>query len=122
MFREVAEVFETLNEEENVRVVVLKSTGKLFSGGDIKIFNDILESKEPLSMELCLSPGRMVQAIRNFTRPVVVAVQGAAAGAGFGAVLACDYKIVSQSTKLVPAFNGIGLSGDSGLMYFLGKI
>lgn len=122
MFREVAEVFETLNEEENVRVVVLKSTGKLFSGGgDIKMFNDISESKEPLSMELCLSPGRIVQAIRNFTRPVVVAVQGATAGAGFGAVLACDYKIVSQSTKLVPAFNGIGLSGDSGLMYFLGK-
>ncbi|MDO4813502.1 MAG: enoyl-CoA hydratase-related protein [Gemella sp.] len=122
MFNEVAEVFEKLGRDTDVRVVLLKANGKLFSGGgDIKMFNEILQTKEPLSMELCLSPGRMVQAVRNCLKPVVVAVQGAAAGAGFGLALACDYRVVTESSKLVPAFNGIGLSGDSGLIYFLGK-
>lgn len=122
MFNEVADVFDEIRLATEPKVVVFKSNGKLFSGGgDIKMFHDILESKEPLSMELCLSPGRMVQAIRNCDKPVIVAVQGSAAGAGFGTVLACDYRIVGENTKLVPAFNGIGLSGDSGLMYFLGK-
>lgn len=122
MFNEVASVFDDIGASKKSKVVILKAEGKLFSGGgDINMFRDILASKEPLSMELCLSPGRMVQSIRNCPQPVIAAVQGSVAGAGLGTVLACDYRIVGQSTKLVPAFNGIGLPGDSGLMYFLGK-
>lgn len=119
---EVINVFEEIEQESDARVVVLKGTGKLFSGGgDIHMFKEILNTGDHLSIDLALLPGKMVESIRKCSKPVIASIQGAAAGAGFGVALACDYRVMSENAKLVPAFNDIALSGDSGLYYFLGK-
>lgn len=121
-FKEVIGKFEDLAKDDQVKVILLAANGKVFSGGgDINKFKLMVEKKEPFDLDACYNPGRLVTAIRACPKPVVALVQGAAAGAGFGLAMACDFRIIGQSTKLVPAFNGIGLPGDNGLFYFLAQ-
>ena len=55
-------------------------------------------------------------------KPTIAVLPGAAAGAGMSIALACDIRIASEKAFLVPAFGGIGLSGDYGGSWSLGKL
>ena len=63
-----------------------------------------------------------VETLVNLDAPVVVAVQGSAAGAGLGLVLAADLVIAARSAKFVMAFTAIGLSPDASSSWFLPRI
>ncbi len=65
---------------------------------------------------------RVIRTIRGMEKPVIAAVNGAAAGAGFGIALASDFRIASEKAKFVTAFARIALSSDSGVAYWLPKI
>ena len=55
-----------------------------------------------------------VRAIRALEKPVIAAVNGAAAGAGLWLACVCDYRIAADASAFVPGFVGIGLVPDSG--------
>lgn len=55
-------------------------------------------------------------------KPVVAAVNGAAAGAGLSLVFGADVRIAAREAKLVPAFSAIGLVPDSGVGYLTGRV
>jgi enoyl-CoA hydratase/carnithine racemase len=62
-----------------------------------------------------------VEAIRNFPKPVIAAVEGAAAGAGFSVALACDFLVAADNAVFVMAYSNIALSPDGGGSWSLAR-
>src|ERR1044071_2825989 len=84
-------VFETLDEDARVRVIVLRAVGEHFSsGGNIKGFMEATpETVSKLAWNIA-APARCA-------KPVIVANRGFAFGVGFELSLACDFRIVSET-------------------------
>lgn len=109
-------------DDDDIRAIILTGNGRAFSGGgDIKFFagalaqNQIIPSLEKM-MPILHSA---ISMIREIPKPVVAALNGVAAGGGFGLALSCDFRIASPSVTLVTAFLGIGASPDSSSTFFL---
>ena len=104
--------------------MVLTGKGKLFcGGGDINQFKELIEKDDGgIPEHLVEATGAMGRAIRNCSKPVIASINGAAAGAGVGVALAADFRIMEKRSSLVTAFIGMGLSGDTGVLYFLQKM
>lgn len=104
-----------------VRCVYITGNGKAFCAGQ-----DLAEATDPNGPELSkivtehYNP--IVKAIRNLELPVVVAVNGVAAGAGANIALAADVCVASTSANFIQAFSKIGLIPDSGGTYTLPRL
>lgn len=124
MRAELIAAFEWADKSREVRGVILTGEGKGFcSGGDIGgmrgrldapagevAFNGWLRQKQT---------HKGISVIRNMTKPVIAAVNGAAFGLGLDMALACDFIIAASGAKLSMSFIKRGLVSDGGGMYFL---
>ena len=105
---------------EDVRAVVITGAGRGFCAGqDLNEFRR-LEHDVGEHLEATYHPN--VRAIRALQKPVIAAVNGAAAGAGLSLACVCDYRIAADTAGFVPGFIGIGLVPDSGGSYFLARL
>ena len=116
-----------LADRAPLRALIVTGSGRAFSaGGDVNWFRRGLEeSGEALSAEVRRGADVLHQAIVDFRRipyPVVAAVNGVAAGAGFSLALMCDTRIASEEAAFVCAYGRIGASPDGGMTYFLPRI
>jgi 2-(1,2-epoxy-1,2-dihydrophenyl)acetyl-CoA isomerase len=103
-----------------VRAVVLTGAGRGFCvGQDLTEFR---EAPGDIGMRLRDNYHPNVRAIRALEKPVIAAVNGAAAGAGMSLACACDLRLAADSATFVPAFINIGLIPDSGGSYFVTRI
>jgi enoyl-CoA hydratase/carnithine racemase len=116
---------ETLNVAESnhyVRSVVITGEGAHFSaGGNL---NRLLSNRElPPEHQAQSIEGlhNWIEAIRTFPKPVIAAVDGAAAGAGFSLALACDFLVAAQDSVFVMAYSSVGLSPDGGGSWHLAR-
>lgn len=119
-YTEIADAMEVLGARKDVGVIVITGTGKHFSaGGDIKRFKMLIDSGEYLDADNIAAAGNMSLAIRECPKPVIAMINGVATGAGLSCALACDFRIVSPSSKMIMAFVNMGLCGDTGSIYNL---
>jgi 2-(1,2-epoxy-1,2-dihydrophenyl)acetyl-CoA isomerase len=103
-----------------VRAVVITGAGRGFCvGQDLTEFR---EAPGDIGSRLRGNYHPNIRAIRALEKPVIAAVNGAAAGAGMSFACACDLRIAADSATFVPAFINIGLIPDSGGSYFVTRL
>lgn len=105
-----------------VRSVVLTGEGAHFSaGGDL---NRLLAQRQQPPQAQADSIDALhswIEAVRTFPKPVIAAVEGAAAGAGFSLVLACDLVVAASDAIFVMAYSNVALSPDGGASWSLAR-
>jgi 2-(1,2-epoxy-1,2-dihydrophenyl)acetyl-CoA isomerase len=114
---------ESANQDEAVRVVVLRGAGEDFcTGFDILTRNARPEAKPrvgSIQRRLPSQTHRLIPLLCSIQVPVVCAVQGWAAGLGLHLVLAADFAIVTEDARLWEPFMKRGFSPDSGGTWLL---
>lgn len=127
MIGEMTVAFAWLADRAPLRALILTGAGKAFcAGGDVTWFRKGVESEElDLPSEVRRGAEALHQAIVDLRRipyPVLGAINGPAAGAGFSLALACDIRIASESAFFACAYGRIGASPDGGMTYFLPRV
>ena len=120
MYAAGIQALETAERDPSIRAIVLTGADDFFcAGGNL---NRLLENraKDPSvqaqSIDLL---AQWVLALRTSSKPVIAAVAGAAAGAGFSLALACDLIIAADDAKFVMSYARVGLTPDGGGSWFL---
>ncbi len=118
--RALAESAGTLARDRSVRSVLLRGAGDRFcGGGDVKSFADAGDGLDGRLREIVTQLHVAMEALASLDAPVVAAVQGSAAGAGFALALAADLVLAAESARFVLAYTGIGLTPDGGTTWYL---
>ena len=114
---------------KDVRSVLITGSGDAFcAGADVKEFVTQLENGGPevLSQHVEEAAGllhrEVVLGLCRLEKPVVAAINGVAAGAGFSLMLACDIRIASSSARFLMAYANIGATADGGSTYLLPRL
>jgi enoyl-CoA hydratase/carnithine racemase len=98
-----------------VRSVVLTGEGPIFcAGGNLQRLQGNRQLPPEVQAESIEGLHSWIEAIRTFPKPVIAAVEGAAAGAGFSLALACDLIVAAEDAVFVMAYSGVALSPDGG--------
>ena len=123
MSRDLLHAAIELDEDPAVRAVILTGEGKMFcAGGDLAAMKEAGSRAPAYIKELAGNLHLAISRLARMRTPVVAAVNGTAAGAGFSLVCATDLAIAAESAKFTMAYTGAGLSPDGSSSYFLPRI
>jgi len=116
-----------LADQGEFRALIVTGAGKAFcAGGDVNWFRKGIEDPDhDISADVRRGAEALHSAIvdlRRIEQPVIAAVNGPAAGAGFSLALACDFRVSAESAFFAPAYGRIGASPDGGMTYFLPRV
>src|SRR5881394_2250435 len=112
-----------VDEDPDVRCVVITGAGKAFcAGGDVKDFADNLPRIGILVKELTTYLHGAVSRLARSNKPVIMAVNGVAAGGGFSFALSGDVVIAAESARFTMAYSKIAATPDGSSSYFLPRL
>jgi enoyl-CoA hydratase/carnithine racemase len=114
---------EAAERDTSIRAVVLTGADDFFcAGGNL---NRLIENraKDPSVQAQSIDQlAQWILALRTSTKPIIAAVAGAAAGAGFSLALACDLIVAAEDAKFVMSYARVGLTPDGGGSWFLEQL
>lgn len=121
--RELMQVAIRCDADPGVRAVLLTGAGKMFCvGGDLKAFASCGDALPSVLKELTTYLHAATSRFARMTAPLVVAVNGTAAGAGFSLAVSGDLVVMAESAVLAMAYTAAGLSPDGSSTYFLPRL
>ena len=116
-------------QQPDVRAVLITGSGGAFcAGADVRDFGEHLEGGGPEGLSSHLQAladslhREVIIPIRRLDKPVVAAVNGVAAGAGFSLALACDVRVAASSARFLMAYANIGCTADGGSTFMLPRL
>ncbi len=117
MRREFHDVFQSLQDDNEVRAIVLTGAGKDFSAGaDV---GEIGAGGVQGNLNNARTRSRMVRSIAHTQKPLIAAVEGVCVGMAFAMALASDFIICANDARFQFAFRHIGLAMDAGAGWLL---
>jgi 2-(1,2-epoxy-1,2-dihydrophenyl)acetyl-CoA isomerase len=123
MGEELLDAARRCEQDVSIRAVILTGAGSFFSaGGDLKAFAGFGEAISERLQELTDYLHAAISIFIRMPAPVVVAVNGAAVGAGFSLAMAGDFVLAADNAKFAMAYTSAGLSPDGGASYFLPRL
>ena len=110
-------------QDDAVRVVVITGAGRGFcSGLDLSEPPRLPEGDLRARLDPLAWVGRWVLTAVQCEKPLIAAINGSAAGAGFGLALACDVRLLARGTRVTAGYVRRGLSPDAGVSYMLPRL
>ncbi|MBS1832738.1 MAG: enoyl-CoA hydratase [Acidobacteria bacterium] len=129
MGREMRQAAFAADADPEVRVIILTGAGKGFcAGADLALLSDVIDKKPEPYPDYEQRPGipagfqRAHSYFPSLTKPVIAAVNGAAAGLGFIYPLYCDLRYASQTARFSTAFSRRGLIAEYGIAWILPRL
>lgn len=122
MYQELQAVLQQIATDPDVGCVILTGAGKGFcAGADLKARKDDMTPLQRRARHRWILRD-ILEPLFRLEKPVIAAVNGAAAGAGFNIALACDFIVASERASFMQAFAKVGLVPDLGGLYLLGRV
>ena len=123
MGKEFAEFVNYLQNEQNVKVLILRGQGPSFcSGGDIKSTFNMYVAPPAKVQQNAMDFYKSFLTVRSLDIPTIAVIHGHTVGAGLCLAMACDMRIASTDTKLSMSFIKVGISPGMGGTYFLPRL
>ncbi len=122
MAEDLRAALEEAENDDEIRAICITGAGRGFSSGaDLRDVTADLTAEGHIDFERSLTERYhpIIAAIRRMPKPVVAAVNGAAAGVGASLALACDLVIAKESAYFLLAFVNIGLVPDGGSSFLV---
>ncbi|MFI9415147.1 enoyl-CoA hydratase family protein [Nocardia gamkensis] len=124
-YADLRDLLAELPYHPEVKVLVIQGEGRGFcGGGDVnEIIGELITMKAGDLMKFTKMTGDVIRAMRECPIPIIVKIQGIAAGAGAVIALAADFRVVGRSGRFAFLFTKVGLSGgDMGAAYLLPRV
>jgi len=120
---ELPEAVDAAARDDAVRVIVITGAGRGFSSGlDLSEPPTLPEGSLRERLDPLAWVGRWIVTALRCEKPLIAAVNGAAAGAGFGLALATDIRLVARGARVSAGYVRRGLSPDAGVSYLLPRL
>jgi len=105
-----------------VRAIVWRGEGRHFcAGGNLQGLVERRAAGRDAQRRMLDQLHDLIEAIRVYPKPMIAAVEGAAAGAGFALALACDLVVAASDARFVMSYATIGLTPDGGSTWSLAR-
>jgi enoyl-CoA hydratase/carnithine racemase len=122
MYAAGVEALSVAESSADVRSVVITGANGIFSaGGNLQRLQNNRQLPPEHQAQSIEGLHNWIEAIRTFPKPVIAAVEGPAAGAGFSLALACDMIVAARNSVFVMAYSSIALSPDGGGSWSLSR-
>src|SRR5258708_23392396 len=125
VYREMTDLFASLGDERDVRVVVMTGAGWAFCwGGDVRDIIGELQGRDAAGLlEFTRLTCELIRNMRLLPKPIIASLNGTTAGAGSCIALASDIRIAAEEAQIAFIFVKVGLAGpDHAACYFFPRL